>query len=159
MLTLEEICHPQPSELPKSGGTLADVGRPTAPSGQVGTRAFVASFDEFLETRFKWWLERAVEKALRATTLWDVAAQRAMGDLDVLDEYELLVTTQKSISGGRPPFTTSQCGGNGKPMVWLQLRFASFSTSAPLSDLKSLTVTIFKDSKSRMRLPFMRSFK
>lgn len=64
---------------------------------RVGSAASIASFIEFLDNRFHWCgnerdrLEEAMRKALPGTR----AFQRAIGDLDALAEYEILLSTQQ----------------------------------------------------------------
>jgi len=65
---------------------------------RVGSAASINSFNEFLETRFLWCAteRRRLEHALRAAMPGTRAFNRAMGDLDALGEYELLLTTQQA---------------------------------------------------------------
>jgi hypothetical protein len=64
---------------------------------RVGTSAFIASFQEFLDTKFEWCRSerRRLESARRAATPGRKAFQRTSAKIDELDEYEVLLKVQQ----------------------------------------------------------------
>ena len=63
---------------------------------RVGSAASLASFNEFLDTRFQWCHSERLrlDKALRTATPGTTAFLRTMSDLSALEEYELLLNVQ-----------------------------------------------------------------
>ncbi len=95
--TLDEFTLHTPASFKCIAGLLRMLDALQLHRSRVGSAASIKSFNDFLDTRFRWCAteRERLEHTLRAATPGTHAFTRAIGDLDALGEYELLLTTQK----------------------------------------------------------------